>query len=98
MSTTSPDTQNVPVFGLSIPQNWIYGLLIIIVVSYGRQSLFSYGKAGDTNITKLGGISILNARDFFRKRFDFLMANFQKTGEPMFSFNVLQVSSTTFLA
>jgi hypothetical protein len=47
-------------------------------------------------IHQLGGFSIVNAWTFFNKRYDFLRSNFDKTGHNLFSFNVLQVSSSLY--
>lgn len=48
-------------------------------------------KHKDTDVHELDGFSILTAWPFFNRRFDFLMSNFAKTGETLFSFKVLQV-------
>ena len=45
----------------------------------------------DTAIKPLGGFSIVTAWKFFDRRFDFLRANFSKTGQNLFSFKVLHV-------
>ncbi|KIM88310.1 hypothetical protein PILCRDRAFT_253602 [Piloderma croceum F 1598] len=39
---------------------------------------------------QLGGFSIINAWTFFNKRYEFLWSNFNKTGQDLFSFKVLQ--------
>ncbi|KAF8221627.1 cytochrome P450 [Tricholoma matsutake] len=49
-------------------------------------------KHKDTDVHELDGFSILTAWPFFNRRFDFLMSNFAKTGETLFSFKVLQHS------
>ena len=49
-------------------------------------------KDANTNITQLGGTSLLAAWPFFDKRNDFLWSNFETTGQNMFRFRVLQVS------
>ncbi|KAG6805328.1 hypothetical protein H0H92_015825, partial [Tricholoma furcatifolium] len=40
------------------------------------------------SICDLGGISFLTAWPFFKKRHDFIWANFKKTGAKMFRFRV----------
>ena len=45
-----------------------------------------------SQIPALGGLSIVNAWNFFVRRSDFLLSNFKKMGQPIFSFKVLQVS------
>ena len=44
-------------------------------------------------IHDLGGIPVLTAWDFFKRRFDFIQRHLEKTGGMMFRFKVLQVSS-----
>ena len=50
-----------------------------------------------SQIPALGGLSIVNGWNFFVRRCDFLLSNFQKTGHPIFSFKVLQVSLASSL-
>lgn len=45
-----------------------------------------------SKIPVLGGLSIVNAWNFFVRRSDFLQSNLKRMGQPMFSFKVLQVS------
>jgi hypothetical protein len=49
-------------------------------------------KDANTNITQLGGSSLLAAWPFFDKRSDFLWSNFRTTGQNIFRFRVLQAS------
>ncbi|TFK38287.1 cytochrome P450 [Crucibulum laeve] len=65
------------------------GLVTIIGLILVSPTVFSKKKNG---IKELGGLSILTARPFFSKRFDFLWSNFQKTADTMFKFKVLQHS------
>jgi hypothetical protein len=50
-----------------------------------------FGNRKDSDIHELGGLSILTAWPFFKRRSDFLKANFVKTGQKLFSFKVLHV-------
>ncbi|KAJ7465108.1 cytochrome P450 [Mycena latifolia] len=69
-------------------------ITIVAVVALCFSTLFTYyaraRKSAKTNITELGGFSLLNAWPFFAKRNDFLWSNFKKTGQNMFRFRVLQ--------
>jgi hypothetical protein len=66
-----------------------FSLLLILGTSYTHFYLSTVDK---NDIPELGGFSIINAWTFFDKRYDFLRSNFDKTGEKLFSFRVLQVS------
>ncbi|KAJ7784926.1 cytochrome P450 [Mycena maculata] len=47
-------------------------------------------KSRDKEIHELGGVPLLNAWAFFTRRYDFLRETFQRTGETLFRFRVLQ--------
>ncbi|KAJ7465106.1 cytochrome P450 [Mycena latifolia] len=67
---------------------------IVAVVALCLSTLFTYyaraRKSAKTNITELGGFSLLAAWPFFAKRNDFLWSNFKKIGQNMFRFRLLQ--------
>ena len=65
----------------------ILSLLILAGTFYTPRELGS-----KSQIPALGGLSIVNGWNFFVRRYDFLLSNFKKMGQPIFSFKVLQVS------
>lgn len=65
----------------------LVAILVLAGTSYTRRA---YGSK--TKIPALGGLSIVNAQNFFVRRCDFLLSNFQKMGQPIFSFDVMHVS------
>lgn len=75
-------------------QQFPVGLTAVGAVAFALFTLWVFpallpAKEGD--IHTLGGLSILTAWPFFSKRYDFLRANFQKTGQDLFKFHILQV-------
>jgi hypothetical protein len=62
----------------------LYGALLAIAIAI---TLFFKGNH------RVSGI--LAAWPFFTRRYDFLKSNFEKTGQQMFSFNVLQVRTAS---
>ncbi|KAG6827320.1 hypothetical protein H0H92_012228 [Tricholoma furcatifolium] len=65
-----------------------FALVILTTASLKRFFLLSRPQ----NIHDLSGISFLTAWPFFTKRYDFMWANFKKTGAKMFRFRVLHHS------
>jgi len=65
----------------------VAGLAVVLI------SAFFFRSKKDDKIHDLGGIPVLMAWDFFRKRFDFLQGHLKKSGGMMFRFRVLQASS-----
>lgn len=66
------------------------GFLLLLGTSYTAGLCFSSHDA--KKIHQLRGLSFINAWTFFNRRFDFLRSNFNKTGQDLFSFQILQVS------
>ena len=66
------------------------GLAVVLMSCFLLRST-----TGD-KIYDLGGIPVLTAWDFFKKRCDFLQGHLKKSGGMMFRFRVLQVSSKFF--
>jgi len=64
----------------------VAGLPVVLMAA-----LFLRSTKGD-KIHDLGGIPVLTAWDFFKKRFDFLQGHLKKSGGMMFRFRVLQAS------
>ena len=89
-------TFNLLVRLLSVPLQWSMNPLIPAIVAclavVSISAFFLRPKASD-KIHDLGGIPILTAWDFFKKRFDFVQVHFEKSGGKMFRFRVLQASS-----
>ncbi|KAF7968863.1 hypothetical protein HWV62_29186 [Athelia sp. TMB] len=63
------------------------GLLIVTLSTYRLQSTVQHDKSG---IYELGGWSRFTAWPFFSRRYDFLHSNWEKTGQELFQFRVLQ--------
>jgi hypothetical protein len=76
---------------MTAPVLWaaISSLLLVIGTSYA----YFYSSNDAKKIHRLKGFSVINAWTFFNKRYDFLRSNFDKTGQDLFSFKVLQVGS-----
>ena len=63
------------------------GLAVVLM------SAFFLRSTQNDKIHDLGGIAVLTAWDFYKRRFDFIQRHLEKTGEMMFRFRVLQASS-----
>jgi sterol 14-demethylase len=91
-STFSPLVQFLPA-----PSQWnmnppplpaiVAGLAVVLMSAF-----FLRSTKGD-KIHDVGGIPVLTAWGFFKRRFDFLQRHFKKTGGMMFRFRVLQASA-----
>ena len=68
----------------------VAGLLVVTLSTYRLQSQVQHDKSG---IHELGGWSRFTAWPFFSRRYDFLHSNWEKTGQELFQFRVLQVSN-----
>ena len=80
---------------LSAPSQWSVDTPILAIVSGIAvifMSAFLLRSRTSDKIYDLGGISVLTAWNFFKKRFDFIRGNFKKSGGKMFRFWVLQAS------
>jgi hypothetical protein len=44
------------------------------------------------SVYELGGFHLIHAISFFSKRYDFLRSQFERTGQKLFQFRILQVS------
>jgi sterol 14-demethylase len=74
---------------------WVLSPVVLAAVLLGLATSYAYTFVSGEDATKmhqLGGFSIINAWTFFNKRYEFLWSNFNKTGQDLFSFKVLQVS------
>jgi hypothetical protein len=74
---------------------WVLSPVVLAAVLLGLVTSVAYiSVSGDdaTKMHQLGGISIINAWTFFNRRYEFLWSNFNKIGQDLFSFKVLQVS------
>ena len=71
----------------SLPIPAIVAGLVVVLMS----AFFLRSTKGDM-IHDLGGIPVLTAWSFFKKRFDFLQGHLKKSGGMMFRFRVLQAS------
>jgi sterol 14-demethylase len=65
----------------------VAGLAVVLMSAF-----FLRSTKGD-KIYDVGGIPVLTAWGFFKRRFDFLQRHFEKTGGMMFRFRVLQGSA-----
>jgi len=81
------------------PSQWTANPLIVAVIAGFAVSMSAFFLRSTTsgNVHDLGGIPVLTAWDFFKKRFDFLQRHFRKSGGKMFRLRVLHVSSKTVL-
>jgi hypothetical protein len=68
-------------------------LAIVTGLAVALMSAFLLRSTKGDKIHDLGGIPVLTAWDFFKKRFDFLQGHLKKSGGMMFRFRVLQASS-----
>jgi len=68
-------------------------VLAVVLLGFAASYAYIFVSGDDaTKMHQLGGFSIINAWTFFNKRYEFLWSNFNKTGQDLFSFKVLQVS------
>jgi hypothetical protein len=67
---------------------------IVAGLAVALMSAFFFRSIKGDRIHDLGGLPVLTAWDFFKKRFDFLQGHLQKSRGMMFRFRVLQASST----
>lgn len=81
---------------LSALSQWNTNSLAIPAIVAGfavvLMSTFILRSTKKDKIHDLGGIPVLTAWNFFKRRFDFIQGNLKKTGRMMFRFRVLEVS------
>jgi hypothetical protein len=65
----------------------VAGLAVVLM------SAFFFRSTKGDKIHDLGGVPVLTAWGFFKKRFDFLQGHLKKSGGMMFRFRLLQASS-----
>lgn len=83
---------------LSSQYGLYYSATALLVLSLLVAYVWAPQQRQPEQIRELGGFSILTAWPFFKKRYDFLTTNFQRTGQRMFQFYVMQVSGIQYAA